>query len=76
MTHFGEFVDLVRDGSIEVLRGGKPVGVFLSSDEYEHLQRLDDAYWLARAQAAEASGAWVGHDEAMRLLTERLKRPE
>jgi prevent-host-death family protein len=73
-THFGEFVDLVRDEPIEVLRGNKPVGVFLSSVEYEHLQQLEDAYWVARAEAAEAGGQWVGHAEAMRALTEKLKR--
>lgn len=72
-TNFGEFVDLARDEPIEVLRGSKPVGVFLSREEYEHLQRLEDAYWAARAQAAEASGEWIGHAEAIRLLTERLK---
>ena len=75
-THFGDFVDLVRDEAIEVLRGSKPVGVFLSRDEYEHLRRLDDAYWAARAAAAEATVEWVGHDEAVRLLTDRLTRPE
>lgn len=75
-VHFGEFVDLVRDEPIEVLRGGKPVGVFLSPDAFAHLQRLDDAYWRARAQVAEASGEQVGHAETMRLFTERLKRPE
>ena len=75
-THFGDFVDRVCDEAIEVLRGGKPVGVFLSRDEYEHLQRLDDAYWAARAAAAEANGKWVGHDEAVRLLTDRLTRAE
>jgi PHD/YefM family antitoxin component YafN of YafNO toxin-antitoxin module len=75
-THFGEFVDIVRDEPIEVLRGSKRVGIFLSPDEYEHLQRLDDAYWIARAQAAEARGEWVGHDEAIRLLTSQLHRPE
>jgi hypothetical protein len=32
------------------------------SYEYEHLQRLDDAYWVARAQAPEACGEWIGHD--------------
>ncbi len=74
--HFGDFVDLVRDEAIEVLRGSKPVGVFLSRDEYEHLQRLDEAYWAARAAAAEANGQWVGHDEAVRLLTDRLTRAE
>ena len=75
-THFGEFVDLVRDEPIEVLRGSKPVGVFLAREEYDHLLALDDAYWIARAQAAEASGEWIGHDEAVRLLTERLKRSQ
>lgn len=75
-TRFGDFVDLSRDEPIEVLRGTKPIGIFMSPDEYEHLQRLDDAYWVARAQAAEAGGEWIGHAEAMRLLTERLKRAE
>jgi prevent-host-death family protein len=75
-NHFGEFIDLVRDEPIEVLRGGRPIGCFISREEYEHLQRLDDAYWAARAQAAEATGEWIGHDEAVRLLTDRLRRGE
>ncbi len=75
-SHFGEFVDLVRVEPIEVLRGSKPVGVFLSSVEYQYLQGLEDAYWVARAAAAETSGGWVGHDEAVRILTNGLKRPE
>jgi PHD/YefM family antitoxin component YafN of YafNO toxin-antitoxin module len=51
---FDEFIDLVRDEPIEVLRGGKVVGAFVSTEEYAHLERLDDAYWAARARAAEA----------------------
>ena len=73
-SHFGEFADLVRDEPIQVLRGSRPVGIFLSLEDYEHLQRLEDAYWAARARAAEASGEWVGHDDAMRLLTKGLER--
>jgi prevent-host-death family protein len=73
-THFGDFVDLVRDEPIEVLRGSKPVGVFVSREEYAHLQSLDDAYWIARAETAEADGRWIGHDEAIHLLTDKLKR--
>ena len=73
-THFGEFVNLVRDEPIEVLRGSKPVGVFVSREEYEHLQSLDDAYWIARASAAESEGRILGHDEAMRVLTDKLTR--
>jgi prevent-host-death family protein len=75
-SHFGEFVDLVRDEPIEVLRGTKPVGVFVSKDDYDHLQRLEDAYWIARAKAAEADGQWIGHDEAVKQLTAGLKRSE
>lgn len=73
-NHFGDFLDLVRDEPIELLRGSKPVGVFISRDEYEHLQSLDDAYWIARATAAETQGRWIGHEEVMRLLTDKLKR--
>jgi PHD/YefM family antitoxin component YafN of YafNO toxin-antitoxin module len=58
-----------------VRKSGKAVAVVMSADEYDHLQGLEDAYWLARAETAESSGEWVGHDEAIRLLTDRLKRP-
>jgi prevent-host-death family protein len=75
-THFGDFADRVRDEPIEVLRGSKPAGVFLSREDYDHLVRLDDAYWVARAEAAEAGGQRIGHEEAMRLLAGRLKRSE
>jgi prevent-host-death family protein len=74
-NHFGEFLDMAKDEALMVNKSGKPMAVVLSLEEYEHLERLDDAYWIARAQAAEASGEWIGHDEAMRLLTERLKQP-
>jgi prevent-host-death family protein len=73
-TRFGEFVDMVRDEPIEVLRGSKRVGVFLSIGDYEHLQSLDDAYWVARASAAESEGRILGHEEAMRVLTDKLTR--
>lgn len=35
---------------------------------------LDEDYWAARAQVAETCGEEVGHEEAMRMLTERLTR--
>lgn len=71
-THFGEFATFVRDEPIEVLRGGKPVGVFLSPEEYDHLQRLDDAYWAAQAQAALDRGDFLSTKETMRWVNERL----
>jgi prevent-host-death family protein len=71
-AHFGEFVDLVRQEPIEVLRGAKPVGVFLSHDEYEHLRQLDDAYWAAQASAAIDRGEFLSPEESMRWVNERL----
>jgi len=75
-NQFGEFLDLTRDEAIGIRKSGKLTAVMVSAEEYEHLQRLEDAYWLARAEAAENRGQWVGHEEAMRLLAGRLKRPE
>lgn len=75
-NHFGEFLDLAKDEPIAIGKSGKPVAVVMSAEEFDHLQRLEDAYWIARAEAAEAAGKWIGHDEAMRLLTRKLKRVE
>jgi antitoxin Phd len=75
-NHLGEFLGLVRAETLMVSKSGKPLAVVMSAEEYEHLQRLKDAYWIARAQSAESRGDWIGHDEAMRTLTERLKQSE
>ena len=73
-NHFGEFLDLAKDEPITIGKSGKAIAVVMSVEEYEELQRLEDAYWRARAEAAEAAGQWVDPDEAMRVLTRRLKR--
>lgn len=75
-SQFGEYLALSRDEPISIQKSGKAVAVVLSPVEYEHLQRLEDLYWIARAEAAEAAGEWVGHDEAVRLLASRLRRSE
>ncbi len=75
-NQFGEFLDLSRDEPIGIRKSGKLTAVMVSAEEYEHFQKIEDAYWVARADAAEASGQWVNHDDAMRLLTDRLKQPE
>lgn len=75
-SKFGEYADAVRDEPIEVYRGKRPVGVFVSTEEYEHLQKLDDAYWAARAQAAVERGEFLTPEEVMRWLNQRLARGE
>lgn len=63
-----------RKAPIIVRKSGKPVAVMMSMAEFEHFQRLEDLYWVARAEAAEVSGEWVSHEQAVKLLTERLKQ--
>jgi prevent-host-death family protein len=75
-SQFGEFLDLARDEPVGIRKSGKLTAVMLSADEYAHLQRLEDAYWIARADAAEKQGQWVGHEEALQLLAGRLKQSE
>jgi len=75
-NQFGEFLDLARNEPIGIRKSGKLTAVVISAEEYEHYQKLEDAYWAARAEAAEKRGEWVGHEAAMRVLTDRLKRPE
>ena len=70
-NRFGEFLDRAQKEPITVERSGRAVAVLLAQDEYERLQTMDDHFWSARALEAERSG-FVGHEEAMRLLTERL----
>ena len=73
-SHLGEFLELAKEEAITIGKAGKPIAVLMAVEEYEELQRLEDAYWRARAEAAEAEGRWVDPDEAMRVLTRRLKR--
>ena len=40
---FGEFLDIARDEPVGIRKSGKLTAVMLSADEYEHLQRLEDA---------------------------------
>jgi prevent-host-death family protein len=70
-TRFGEFMDKAQKEPVTVGKGGRNYAVLLGFDEYQRLLALEDAYWGARAKAAEASG-YVGTEEAMRLL-EKIK---
>ncbi len=72
----GHYLASTREAPIVVQKSGYPVAVVLSPVEYQHLQELEDLYWLARAEAAEATGTWVDHPEAVQRLTSRLsERP-
>ena len=67
----GQFFDAALTEPVVVEKSGRPAVVILSYGEYERLQAMEDAYWGSRAQAAEQSG-WVGGEEAMNKIRERL----
>ena len=71
-NHQDHYLAASDDSPLAVQQSGKPIAVIISPTEYEQMQEIEDLYWLARVEAAEKSGEWVGHDEAIRLLTGRL----
>jgi prevent-host-death family protein len=68
---FGVLLDTAQREPVTIEKKGRPVAVLLSIAEYERLEALEDAYWSARAGAAEAEG-YVGPDAGEQLLRELL----
>lgn len=70
-NRFGEFVDAAVAEPLLIRKSGRPVAVMLSVAEYERLSALEDNLLGEMARQALADEA-VPHDEAVRLLRERL----
>ncbi len=64
---FGRLLDAARRQPVTIQKNGRPVAVMLSSEEYERLEALENAYWLARAKEAEAEG-YLGTAEGERMI--------
>ena len=71
-NRFGEFLERAQREPVTVEKSGRAVAVILAQGEYERLQALEDHYWGERAREAAKIG-YVGHDEALALLTRRLE---
>lgn len=69
--HFGALLDKVQKEPVLIEKSGRKVAVLLAYEEYEALQALDDAYWLARADAAHSEG-YIGTKASAQLLKEML----
>lgn len=66
--NFGRIIESTIKEPVGVTKSGRKVAVILSSETYERLSMLEDAYWSERALAA-AAGGFIGPDEAMKALT-------
>ncbi len=73
-NHFGEYLDHVRREPLRVTRSGRAAAIMISPEEYEMFQALETAYWADLVGKTE-NGPFVGHDEAMALISKRLAEP-
>lgn len=69
-----EFLGIAKDEPVIIHKTGKPIAVVLGIAEYEHLQKLQELYRLARATLAETTSEQISDEELVRFLTERLKQ--
>jgi prevent-host-death family protein len=75
-NRFGEYLDEARSEPLIVHRNGRKVAVLLSWGEYARLSALEDAWWAARANAAEAEGGYLGPEKSMKALLSLLHERE
>ena len=54
-----------------IQKNGRSVAVVLSLEEYERLEALENAYWTARAEEAEAEG-YLGTKAGARMVREPM----
>ena len=71
-NRFDALLKKAQENPVAITKQGKPVAVVVSAQDYEHFQRLDDAYWAARADAAFAKGDWLGFEESEAFTQEML----
>lgn len=75
-NRFGEFLDESKSEPVVVNRNGRNVAVLISWAEYERLNALEDAWWAARAKAAEAEGRYLSPEKSMEALLKLLHERE
>lgn len=69
---FGRLLDAAQREPVTIEKNGRAVAVMLCVEEYERLEALEDAWWLARAAVAEKTGDWLGTEDSEKLLGELL----
>jgi antitoxin Phd len=66
-NRFGQYLARVAAEPVAVEKNGRPTAVLLSFEEYELLQRSDDAFWGELAREAEAEG-FLSAEESLKRL--------
>jgi len=71
---FGRLLDTARREPVRIEKHGRAVAVVLSTEEYERLEAIEDAWWALRAKSVTAEG-FLGAEASERLLRD-LARAE
>lgn len=68
---FGKYLRASTIEPVTITKNDTPVAVIISIEEYERLNQLEDAYWIAKADAAAKEG-FIGTDETQKYIQTRL----
>lgn len=52
----GSIIIDAKHAPVAITRHGKPVAILVSPDEFERLERLEDAHWIAESKKALKGG--------------------
>jgi len=79
-TKTGETLEAAQREPVTIEKNGRPIAVIVAQADYERLMKLENAYWLARVEAAE-NGDYIGTEATTAFFKEMLKgnaetRPE
>ncbi len=72
-TKTGECLEKAQKEPLEIEKNGRVIAVLIAHEDYERLSQLENAYWLARVEAAENSG-YVGTDATAAFFKEMLSK--
>lgn len=70
---FGALLDAAQREPVTIEKKGRPVAVVLSVEEYERFEALENAWWLARAEAGDRKGDWLGTEVSEEFLKALLR---
>lgn len=75
-TNFGKLLDAAQAEPVRITKKDRSVAVVMSEAEFDHYEALEDAYWLRRAEEAQAKGDLLGPEESMKAIRELLDRAD
>ena len=68
---FGILLDTAQREPVTITKKGREVAVLVSREEFERYQALEDAHWVARAEAAKQEG-FLGAEAGEKLINDLL----